>query len=259
MTPNADEVALYEANAGFVRPERTVSAQLGLAARHGAELHFEEPVQGWRALPGGSGVEVWTADGGYTADRLAICPGAWAPQLLADLGVPFRVQRQIQYWFTPSGGIGAYTPDRQPIYVWEDAAGVQIYGFPAQDGPDGGVKVAFFRKGVPCTPADIDRTVHGFEIEAMRAQLADKLPGLASEFLRAKTCMYTNTPDEHFVLTTHPEFTQVTVACGFSGHGFKFVPVIGEIITDLVATGTSTHPIDLFDPARLAPAGRLIA
>lgn len=259
MTPGDGEVALYEPNAGFVHPERTVSAQLGLAERHGAELHYDEPVMRWHALPGGSGVRVWTSNGVYTADRLAICPGAWAPELLADLGVGFRVERQVQYWFAPSGGTGAFAPDRQPIYVWEDAAGVQIYGFPAQDGAGGGVKVAFFRKGVPCTPESIDRTVQQGEIEAMRRHLADKLPGLAAEFLRAKTCMYTNTADEHFVLTTHPEHDQVTVACGFSGHGFKFVPVIGEIISDLVVTGTSQHPIEKFDPARLAPAGRLIA
>jgi sarcosine oxidase len=64
--------------------------------------------------------------------------------------------------------------------------------------------------------------------------------------------MYTNTPDQHFVLATHPEHEQVTVACGFSGHGFKFVPVVGEILADLATTGTTRHPIGLFGPRRPA-------
>lgn len=250
MTPAPHEVALYEANAGFVRPERTVATQLALAAWRGAELRFEEPVAHWEADP----VTVWTAAGRYTADRLVICPGAWASDLLAELGVRFRVERQVQYWFEPRGGTGAFTPDAQPIYVWEDSAGVQVYGFPAHEGPYGGAKVAFFRRGMPCTPEDIDRTVAGDEVATIAGQLADKLPALCGRFLRAVTCMYTNTPDEHFVITNHPNRPQVTVGCGFSGHGFKFVPVIGEILADLVTEGRTRHPIELFHPARFAPA-----
>jgi sarcosine oxidase len=262
MTPAPHEVALYEANAGFVRPERTVATQLELAARHGAELRFTEPVRDWYAK--GDGVGVLTGSGTYAAQRMVICPGAWAPELLAELDVPFRVQRQVQYWFEPRGGVAAFTPDVQPIYVWEDSAGVQVYGFPAHDGPDGGAKVAFFRRGAACTPEDIDRTVYDHEVAAIAHQLADKLPALPGRFLRAVTCMYTNTPDEHFVVTIHPDHPQVTVGCGFSGHGFKFVPVIGEILADLVTEGATRHPINLFHPTRFAavPSGgvdRLIA
>ncbi|MCK2238448.1 MULTISPECIES: N-methyl-L-tryptophan oxidase [unclassified Crossiella] len=250
LTPAADEVALYEEKAGFVRPEATVGAHLDLADQAGAELHYHEPVLDWTSTA--TGVRVRTAAGEYTAEKLVICPGAWAPQLLADLGIPFVIERQVQYWFAPTGGLDPFQPDVHPIYIWEAADGIQAYGFPASDGPDGGAKVAFFRGGQTCTPDTIDRTVHPHEVEAMRGQMLPRIPSLPGEFLRAATCMYTNTADEHFVIATHPAHEQVTVACGFSGHGFKFVPVVGEILADLALTGTTAHPIDLFRPERLA-------
>lgn len=251
MRPAAGEIGLYEPGAGFVVPEASVTAHLRLAERAGAELHFSEPVLDWRATSGG--VRVRTGRGEYTAGTLVVCPGAWAPRLLADLGVPFTVERQVQYWFTPSGPLEPFRPGRHPVYIWEDAAGTQFYGFPAVDGT---VKVAFFRGGRTCTPETIDRTVHPAEIDRMAAFAGARIPALPGEFRRAATCMYTNTPDEHFVIARHPSYENVVVACGFSGHGFKFVPVVGEILADLAVDGETRHPIALFDPARLrSPQG----
>ena len=101
MTPADDEVGLYEADAGLVRPEATVAAHLALAGQRGADLRFDEPVLDWSTTA--DGVRVTTAAGTYTAGRLVICPGAWAPELLADLGVPLTVERQVLYWFRPTG------------------------------------------------------------------------------------------------------------------------------------------------------------
>ncbi|RSO08677.1 N-methyl-L-tryptophan oxidase [Streptomyces sp. WAC 06783] len=255
LTPAAGEVALYEARAGFLRPENTVAAQLQLATQGGADLRFQEPVTRWEALPGGRGVRVHTPEDAYTAGQLVICPGAWAPELLSGLGVAFSVERQIMHWFEPAGGTGPYVPERHPIYIWEDAAGVQIYGFPAIDGPGRGAKVAFFRRGTVCTPETIDRTVYEDEVRAMAGQAARLLPSLPGRHLKSVTCMYTNTPDEHFVLARHPAHPDaVTVACGFSGHGFKFVPVVGEILADLALGGDTAHPVGLFAPERLLAA-----
>jgi sarcosine oxidase len=195
-------------------------------------------------------VRVTTADGTYDAGQLVITPGPWAPHLLADLGIPFTIERQIQYWFQPTGGVGPYLPERHPIYIWEDPDGTQVYGFPAIDGPDGGAKIAFFRRGGVTTPETVDREVHPAEIADMAAAAGRHLPTLPGAFLRAKTCLYSNSPDEHFVIARHPAHAAVTVACGFSGHGFKFVPVVGEIVADLATTGATAHPIDLFDPRR---------
>ncbi|WP_033340329.1 N-methyl-L-tryptophan oxidase [Catenuloplanes japonicus] len=248
LDPGPDDVALYEAKAGLVRPEETVGAHLALAAKAGAELRFGEPAVAWEATA--TGVRVTTETGVYEAGHLVVAPGAWAPRMLADLGVPLVVERQVQYWFAPRAPIADFGPDRHPIWIWEDPDGTQIYGFPALDGPDGGVKVAFFRRGQECTPDTIDREVHADEIARVAEHLGRVLPGAPGRFLRAKTCMYTNTPDEHFVVASHPQHATVTVACGFSGHGFKFVPVVGEILADLATTGTTSHPIGLFDPKR---------
>jgi sarcosine oxidase len=256
MTPRPGEVALYESRAGFVRPEATVAAHLTLATRHGARLRFHEPVESWTSLPGG-GVQVRTATATYTAGQLVISPGPWAPRLLADLGVAFTIERQVQYWFQPTGGVAPFRPERHPIYIWEDAEGTQVYGFPAIDGPDGGAKIAFFRRGIRTEPEGLDRAVHDGEIAEMAAAAGSHLPDLPGRFLRGEPCLYSNTADEHFVIARHPGHEAVTVAAGFSGHGFKFVPVVGEILADLAVTGTTRHPISLFDPRRLSGVSSL--
>lgn len=248
MRPADDEIALYEAKAGLVVPEASVAAHLSLAAAAGAELHHGEPVTRWESVAGG--VRVHTGHGAYTAGQLVVCPGAWAPELLAGLGVPFTIERQVQFWYAPRGGVAPFTPDRHPVYIWEAPGGRQFYGFPAHTAPADGVKVAFFRGGRTCTPGTIDRVVHDEEVEDMTAFAGARVPDLPGTFLRAVTCMYTNTPDEHFVIARHPAHESVVVACGFSGHGFKFVPVVGEIVADLVVDGSTRHPVDLFDPRR---------
>ena len=247
LAPTSGDVALYEAKAGFARPEMTVQAHLDLAAREGATLQFGEEVQQWTDGP--TGVSVTTGTGTYTAGQLVVCPGAWAPTLLAELGVPITIERQVLYWLEPTGGTRQF--EQHPIFIYENPFGEQIYGFPAIDGPDGGVKVAFFRKGQVCTPETIDRTVHPREIDEMRERATQLLPALSGPAVDTATCMYSNTPDEHFVITRPTNYTNVTVACGFSGHGFKFVPVVGEVLADLATTGTTGHPIGLFDPRRL--------
>ncbi len=247
FTLQQGDIAIYEAMAGFARPEMTVQAHIDLAIREGATLNFGEQVREWSETTGG--VRVTTDRGSYTAGQVVICPGAWAPQLLAEFDIPITIERQVLYWLDPVGGTAPF--ENQPIFIDENAAGMQIYGFPAIDGPSGGVKVAFFRKGIVCTPETIDRVVHPEEIVEMRKRVSELLPALDGPCVHSATCMYSNTPDEHFVIARHPDSANVNVACGFSGHGFKFVPVVGEILADLAMTGTTDHPIDLFDPRRL--------
>jgi sarcosine oxidase len=252
FSPDSETVALYEEKAGFVRPEETVEAHLDRATSLGADLMFEEPVLSWEVS--GEGVRVETRAGSYEAERLVISPGAWAPQLLADLELPLQVTRQVMYWFEPKGGLEPFRPDRFPIFIWEPDDGNKFYGFPAQD-DDRGVKAAFFRAGgVPTTPEALDREVYGEEIDFIRGYLAEYVPDLAGRCLDARACMYTNTPDEHFVISAHPDHPQVVIACGFSGHGYKFCSVVGEILADLATEGSTHHPIDLFSPARLSDA-----
>jgi sarcosine oxidase len=247
--PAPDEIGLYEANAGFVRPEATVSAHLGLAAAAGADLRFGQRVSGWDA--GADGVQVTVEGETLSADRLVLSAGPWAGTVLAGLGLPLEVERQVQFWFAPPGGTAPFAAGRFPVYVWDSESGDQAYGFPAAGDPVAGVKVAFFRHGGPADPDHLERTVAPDEADDLREFLRPRLPGLPGEVVRAVPCMYTNTPDEHFVIGLHPDADNVVLAAGFSGHGFKFVPVIGELLADLAVDGGTAAAIDLFAPDRL--------
>jgi sarcosine oxidase len=245
LTPASADVGVFEERAGYVRPEAAVAVHLELAARDGAELRFDENVEFWSTTS--DGVLVSTGSRTYTAGALVIAPGAWAPKLLADLELPLLVDRQVQYWFDPPGGTGPY--ERHPVFLWEHDDDL-VYGIPAVDGPGGGVKVAFHRRRHPTDPDALDRVVTAAEVAEIRTQAARIAPGVPGTLNRTAVCMYTLTPDEHFVIGHHPAHERVVVACGFSGHGFKFVPVVGEILADLVIDGATTHPTSLFDPRR---------
>lgn len=250
ITPGKNIVALYEQKAGFVHPERTVAAHLRRASELGAHLHFEEPVTSWQASASGDRVSVTTGKGTYDAARLVICPGAWASELLSELQLPLSVERQVLYWFDPVGGVQPFAPDRFPIYIWETEQGVLFYGFPAQDGPLDGVKVAFFFAGENCTPQTIDRTVYDAEVQVMRQCIAGRIPSLNGPLRDTATCLYTLTPDRHFIICRHRGHEQVIVASPCSGHGYKFCSVVGEIMADLAIDGKSNFPIDFFSLAR---------
>ena len=259
MTPAPDEVALYERGAGLVIPEESVAAHLALASGSGAELHFGEPVTGWQAT-GGGGVRVSTAAATYPRASWWPAPGrgprgcwpAWACRSAWN----GRCSTGSHQWPARNGSARNATPSTSGKLTAAASSTASRRSPDPAGGPPGGVKVAFFRGGQPCTPATIERTVRPEEIGAMRAFVAPRMPDLPGTFLKAVTCMYTNTPDEHFVIARHPGHEQVIVACGFSGHGFKFVPVVGEILADLAADGGTSHPIALFDPRRLMTSPR---
>jgi sarcosine oxidase len=251
-----DTVALYEDRAGVVRPEQTVLEHLRRATAAGADLRFGQRVLGWTADSGGEGVTVATVTGEHRAASLVVSAGAWAPQLLPWLAPQLTVERQLLFWFTPDGGIDRFRAPDHPIFIWEHSATRQFYGFPAAGTAADGVKVSFFRNGRETDPDQLDRAVTPAEVEEMRDHLAARLPALAGTFVRGVACMYTNTPDQHFVIALHPDQPQVAVAAGFSGHGFKFVPLVGEVLADLVTERATAHPIGLFDPARFDLADR---
>ncbi len=178
-----------------------------------------------------------------------MAPGAWAPQVLADLGVPMTVTRELVFWFEPSADPASYEPGRQPIFIWERPS-ASLYGFPCLDGVGRGAKIGLHRHGLPTDPDALDREVAAHEVEEVAAVLRELVPTLPGTFLRSVACLYTTTPDQDFVIGRHPEHPNVTVACGFSGHGFKFVPVVGEVLADLALEGATRHPIGLFEPTR---------
>lgn len=245
-------VGLFEASGGLVFCEEAVRAHLTAATSSGAELHFNEPVLSWTASSNGDGVTVRTSRAEYSASQLVITPGPWAPTLLEELGLPLTVERQVLLWFRPPGGTAPFAPDRFPIYIWQHDDGATPYGFPCTDDVPDAVKIAFYRKpsSEPCTPESIDRTIRDDDVSAMRSSMRQFLPALDGELACGATCLYTLTPDLNFIVGAHPRHRQVKLAAGFSGHGFKFCTVIGEILADLVETGRTALDIQLFDPQR---------
>jgi len=249
--PLPHDVGVLEQLAGYLIPEDCIRTQLESASRAGAELHFEEKVLSWSADP--DRVEIRTANTVYVARHLVITAGPWAASLLHS-AFPLRVTRQVTAWIQPQGGVEPFLPGRFPIFIAEDAAGgYATYGFPAIDGPAGGIKVAIHGSQIQCTPDTVDRAIHDSDTAAIVRASKQRIPSICGQLIRAKTCLYTMTPDEHFIIGAHPLLPSCTIACGFSGHGFKFAPVVGEILADLAATGTTPHPIQMFSPKRFVP------
>ncbi|HEY0605949.1 MAG TPA: N-methyl-L-tryptophan oxidase [Herpetosiphonaceae bacterium] len=239
-----EDVAVYEPRAGLVRPEECVSAHLEMAVRSGAELRFEERVLSWTADDNGVAVE--TAQGRYTAGKLVITAGPWIGELVRELGPQLQVERVPVYWFEPRNA-ALFEPERCPIYIWQrDDVGF-FYGFPRIDQQ---VKIARHYGGQITTAETIDRAVHPNEFAEMRAIVARFIPELAGTLIKTNVCMYTNSPDLHFVIDRHPQHANVAVAGGFSGHGFKFCPVIGELLADLTLDSAAAPP-ELFGWNRL--------
>ena len=240
VRPPDGTLALFERYAGVVGPEAAVSAHLLGAARAGAELRHGESVTGWAATT--SGVRVTTTTGRYDAGALVLATGRWATDLLGDLDLPLVVERRVQHWFAPTAPAD-FAPGRLPVWLWELADGTSLYGSPAVGSGDAVKAAVHFSGAGPAdawTPADI------------AARLAPLFPDLGDRHVRSAQCWYTLTPDEHFVVGAHPASSRVLVACGFSGHGFKFTPVLGEVLADLVADGSTSFDLSLFDPLRFA-------
>ena len=243
MRPASDMVGVWEPEAGVLLPETAISASLTSARRHGAVLHVDEPVASWRA--DGDGVEVRTRRGVYRAGRLVLASGAWLRTLAPAL--PLAVERVALFWFEPASDPGGFDPACFPVFILEHARDRFIYGFPRLDGA---VKVARHHEG---EAADPDRPRHGVnsgEVEAMRALFRPFLPGADGPLRETAVCMYTNTPDGHFVIGPDPRHPMVTLVSACSGHGFKFAPAIGEIVADLVIEGTTRWDLGLFSPQR---------
>ncbi|HEX4004900.1 MAG TPA: N-methyl-L-tryptophan oxidase [Acidobacteriaceae bacterium] len=244
------DVGVFEPGAGYLMPESCIRAHLHGAAKNHADLHFDEPVIAWN--PSAHGVTVRTTCATYEASHLVITAGPWASAVMPGR-FPLRVTRQVMAWIQPRIGTASFAPGKFPIFLADHADGRPSYGFPAIDGPTGGIKTALHGSDEECSPESVDRTVRPADIERLLQKLTLRIPSLAGEIVQAQTCLYTMTPDEHFILGPHPDAPACTVACGFSGHGFKFSSVIGEILADLAITGSTPHPIALFSPQRFRP------
>ena len=244
-----DEVALFEMDGGVLNPERAVRAHLKLAESNGAEMRFGVAMESWRASD--KGFELRLFDGAQIrASKLVLALGPWVQETLESLGVRVRVQRNIQAWFSP--GTHAYDAPGFPAFlINRRGLPAPLYGFP--DFGDG-VKAAFHGCGDLTDAQQIDRHVDWpRDVEPIAKALEQWMPGATKTFREAKPCMYTLTPDENFVIDHHPNHADLILCGGFSGHGFKFAPIVGEIGADLVLDGGSRHGIEFLSLRRFRP------
>jgi sarcosine oxidase len=241
LNPEPRMVGVWEPRAGVLSPEACVSAQLEQARRRGATLRLAEPVQRWQ--PDARGVHLVSEQGRYRARQLILSAGAWVNTLLPQSLLPMRVERQVLHWFAPARDTGAFSPDHCPIHLWQFDDGRFFYGFPDLGT---GVKLAFHHGGEITSASDVRREVAPDEVDSVRAALRRFVPAADGRCLSSVVCLYTNTPDEHFWIDRHPAHANVWVASACSGHGFKFAPVIGEILADLVQHRPPRFDLGLF-------------
>jgi monomeric sarcosine oxidase len=242
---------LLDVQAGWLDVDASIASSHAYAQSLGAQCFFEQPVRGWDATA--TEVKVHLANETVTASSLIITAGAWAGDLLRSLQLPLAVKRKVIAWFDPLTP-ELFAADRVPVFSFPENF---AYGFP--DAPGLGVKMAQHIGGsfllsadtpvTPPAPADLD------PIAAIAARYMPKLAGdyrqARSRLRHSATCLYTMTPDDDFIVDRHPEFSNVVFAAGFSGHGFKFAPLIAVALADLLQQGETSLPIDFLSLNRL--------
>ena len=243
-----DELGVFEIDGGVLDPEMAISAHASVAEAAGAKLNCHVAMQSWE--PTSAGFELRLSDGSQLHTRtLVLTAGAWLQPLLQSLGAATIVQRNVQVWFTPRDT--AYTAGRFPSFLLDrPELPAPLYGFPDFGA---GVKAAFHGYGDSTQADQLDRSVdEARDVAPVADALEAWMPGAAHQFRAAKPCMYTLTTDHDFIVDRHPQHPNLILCGGFSGHGFKFAPVIGEIAADLALGGGTRHDIEFLSLRRFA-------
>jgi len=231
--------------ADAARVEAAMAALIGQAEVAGAEVWVETDVQA--VTPTVDGVRVATSRGDVEAKSVIVAAGPWTSRLV--LGLPLHVTRQVMTWFTRREP-APFKIGRFPVFLMRTSHG-NHYGFPSIDGAT--VKIAkHHHLDEIVDPETVDRAVSAKDEAAIRAAVTAHIPAADGPLAQAKTCLYTMTPDEDFIIDRLPGLPDVVVASPCSGHGFKFAPVIGEIVADLVTRGATQRDISRFRLARFA-------
>ncbi|HMS43799.1 MAG TPA: N-methyl-L-tryptophan oxidase [Pyrinomonadaceae bacterium] len=245
---DGSEIGYFEDDMGFLRPEKCVAAQLILAEKIGAELHRNETVLQINTLSGG--VEITTEKNTYHAEKVIISVGAWIENFvekpLQDL---FKVYRQVFYWFDVIDNFDDFKSDNFPIFIWEHGRTENdfVYGFPAIDGANGGLKIATETYLETVSPENVNREVSQKEInEIYEKYVENRIIGVSKKCLKTATCLYTVAPNARFLIDKLPENERIIIASPCSGHGFKHSAAIGETLAQLALTGKSEIDISAF-------------
>lgn len=242
-----DHDVAFEPGAGTLFVEACVQAHVDEAIRHGAVLRSNEPALNWHT--DGDMVHVRTANREYTAQHLVVTAGAWAGDCLVDLGLSLKVVRKFVGWF-PASSNEYHSKNGLPTFFFEMPDGT-FYGFPSFDGQS--MKVAEHSGGeTVLDPANVDRSCRPSDLTRLNTFLKQCLPTVGLTPVKHSVCLYTLTSDQHFVIDIHPRWKNVVFALGFSGHGFKFCSVVGEILADLAQHGKTSLPIEFLSLSRMS-------
>jgi sarcosine oxidase len=243
-------VGIVQPDGGFIEAAAAIETHLALAQEAGAERRLGETVIA--VEPRGAGVRITTDRGTIEAGCAILAAGPWTGALLADFRLPLRVTRQVLAWFEPLDP-APFAPGRFPVFLLETRHGIH-YGFPPHVEP--GIKLAKHHHADETVDIDtVDRKVSRTDENLVRSAIAEYLPAANGRLLAAKTCLYTMTPDGDFLIDRLAGAPQIVIASPCSGHGFKFAPVIGEILADLAQNGATPHDISRFAMARFAATG----
>ncbi len=249
FAPADDTIGVVEAEAGLLDADRANAAHLDVAERAGADLRFGSRVTGWRSLEGpGLAVDVEGA-GPIRAERLVLTAGPWIADFVANLGLRLTVERQPVCWFEPGVPVAEVSVGRLPVWLFATEDGT-FYGFPHD--PELGLKVSHHHSGVTADPETVDRTVRDADVKRIRAFVRARMPAADGPLRTSRVCLYTNTPDDEFVIDRHPIAPGVVFASACSGHGFKFAPIVAEMLADLVTDVVPAWPMDRFRANRFS-------
>jgi sarcosine oxidase len=249
LQPLDDMVGVVEDRAGVLFPEDCIATMIAGAERAGADVRRDEKVIGWEA--GSDGVRVMTSRGEYRAKQLVLSGGAWMRALVPELAPVLKVVRQPIHWFVPASHPEEFSAAQCPVTLWEYAPGRVFYTLP--DFGDG-LKAAVHYEGQPVDPDHVDRRTSAAEDAQVTDRLRQLMPHAAGHVRESQVCLYTNTPDLHFVIDVHPEHrSNVVVVSACSGHGFKFASAVGEIVRDLLDGVKPLFDLSMFGMARFAP------
>jgi sarcosine oxidase len=239
-------LGVLEPRAGLLYPERCIRANLDLAQKRGARIQANTTVLDWQA--NSSEVLVRTDRGEYRAERLVLAAGPWITKLVPQLATKLQIERQVLLWFNV-GNEQAFSPERLPIHLWEYEPERMFYGFPNLGD---GLKLAFHHEGEITDPEHADRSLRESDVSKMRGLMRRHLPSAAeANLLRGTICLYTNSPDGHFIIDRHPAHPYVIIASPCSGHGFKFASAVGEVLAQLACGQTPPLDLSLFALDRL--------
>lgn len=246
---------LFEPGAGFLTPEKIIVLYTKQAMKNGAEIHTGEKLIQWKK--DGNGVKVITDKNKYSCNKLIITAGAWAGKMIPGMNDRINVTRQFVAWVKPRDPEQLSFGNFPCWMIADDAKPGVYYGFPIlpidKFGPPAGLKLAHHFPSAVTDPDHADRQVTRADEENLEYVLNKYLPGVFDSFLSSKICLYANSPDENFIIDRLPGYEdRVTIACGFSGHGFKFASVVGETLADLAIEGTTKQPIEFLNARRFS-------